>query len=115
MIEIVIMPRFGTGENASLLTADAPRAASSRQAAPHKLAASSLLARDPSIAVGGGWGERLSGSVITYSAPAQLWTRNPLGWTALADGNGHEELPKILQLSRMATPAFMIVLLSTAR
>jgi hypothetical protein len=31
MIEIVIMPRLGTGTNASLLTAAAPRTASSRQ------------------------------------------------------------------------------------
>jgi hypothetical protein len=41
MIEIVIMPRLGTGTNASPLTADAPGAASSGQAAPHPLAASS--------------------------------------------------------------------------
>jgi hypothetical protein len=34
MIEIVIMPRFGTGAKASLLTAGAPRTASSRQPAP---------------------------------------------------------------------------------
>jgi hypothetical protein len=33
MIEIVIMPRFGTGANASILTAEAPTTASSRQAA----------------------------------------------------------------------------------
>src|SRR5438132_322609 len=44
MIEIVIMPRLGTGANASPLTADAPRAASSRQAAPHPLAAQLLHA-----------------------------------------------------------------------
>jgi hypothetical protein len=42
IIESVIMPRFGTGTNgatASPLTADAPWAASSRQAAPPPLAA----------------------------------------------------------------------------
>jgi hypothetical protein len=33
MIEIVIMPRLGTGANASPLTADAPREASFRQVA----------------------------------------------------------------------------------
>jgi hypothetical protein len=33
MIEIVIMPRFGTGANASPLTAEAPMGASSRPAA----------------------------------------------------------------------------------
>jgi hypothetical protein len=41
MIEIVIMPRLGTGTNASALTAGAPGAASPRQAAPHPLAVSS--------------------------------------------------------------------------
>src|SRR6266481_3896670 len=44
MIESVIMPRLGTGTNggtASPLTADAPWAASSRQADHHMLAASS--------------------------------------------------------------------------
>jgi hypothetical protein len=44
MIESVIMPRLGTGTNggtASLLTADAPWEASSRQAGHHMLAASS--------------------------------------------------------------------------
>src|ERR1700730_13053397 len=39
MIEIVIMPRLGTGANVAPLTADAPRAPSSREAAPHPLAA----------------------------------------------------------------------------
>src|SRR5262245_23533744 len=41
MIENVIMPRLGTGANASPLTADVPKAASSGQAALHPLAASS--------------------------------------------------------------------------
>ena len=40
MIESVIMPRLGTGANASPLTAQAPRAASSRQAARQPLVAS---------------------------------------------------------------------------
>src|SRR6202043_1905290 len=66
MIEIVIMPRFGTGANVSPLTADAPRAAS----AAHPLAASSPnLTRG---ARGEGWGECLSGSAVTYPAPAAL-------------------------------------------
>ena len=66
LIEIVIMPRFGTGANVSPLTADAPRAAS----AAHPLAASSPnLTRG---ARGEGWGECLSGSAVTYPAPAAL-------------------------------------------
>ena len=59
MIEIVIMPRFGTGANASPLIAAAPRAASLRQAAPHPHATSypspSLTRRSR----GEGWGECL--------------------------------------------------------
>src|SRR6266851_3699454 len=83
MIEIVIMPRLGTGANASPLTADAPRAA------PHPLAASSPAPGLTRGERGEGWGEGLSGSAITYPARAQLWTRNPSGRVDLADGNDH--------------------------
>ena len=41
MIEIVSMPRLGTGANVSPLTAEAPREASSRPTTPHPLPASS--------------------------------------------------------------------------
>jgi hypothetical protein len=52
MIESVSMPRLGTGTNgatASPFTADAPGAASSRQAAPQPLAASSPFPGLPAI------------------------------------------------------------------
>src|ERR1700731_1689109 len=68
MIEIVIMPRFGTGANASPLTADAPRAASTA----HPLAASYPSPNLTRGARGEGWGECLSGSAVTYPAPAAL-------------------------------------------
>src|SRR5205085_1515186 len=72
MIEIVIMPRLGTGANVSPLIADAPRTASSRQAAPHPHAASFPSPSLTRGAPGEGWGEYLSGSAVTYPAPAAL-------------------------------------------
>jgi hypothetical protein len=49
MIEIVIMPRLGTGTNVSPLTGDAPEAASSRRAAAHPFAASASFPGLPAI------------------------------------------------------------------
>jgi hypothetical protein len=57
MIESVIMPRLGTGANASPLTAEAPRAASSRQAARHPLAGFRSLPGLTRGSRGVGWGE----------------------------------------------------------
>src|SRR3954469_16937334 len=72
MIEIVIMPRLGTGANASPLTADAPRAASCRQSAPHPRAA----AYPYTSCARGAWqevvGDCLSEITVTYPAPAVL-------------------------------------------
>src|SRR6516162_7228826 len=89
MIESVSMPRLGTGANASPLTADAPRAASSSQPAPHPLATSPPSPGLTRGAWGEGWAEGLSGGAITYPARAQLETRNPLGREDLADENDH--------------------------
>ena len=77
MIEIVIMPRLGTGANVSPLTAAAPRAASSRPAAHHTPAASSLpdLTRG---SYGEGSGEGLSGGAKDIQPP-QLWNRDHAG------------------------------------
>jgi hypothetical protein len=57
------MPRLGTGENAPLFTADAPRAASCLRAAPQLLAASS-----PGM-TRGLWGEGFPGSAKRYPTP----------------------------------------------
>src|SRR5215472_8995391 len=84
MIESVSMPRFGTGPNASPLTTDAPRTASSRPAAPHLLAASSHSRSLTRGAREEGWDEGLSGSAVTYPAPAVL-DQNPSGRVDLAD------------------------------
>src|SRR3984893_8721322 len=77
MIEIVIMPRFGTGANVSPLTADAPRAAS----AAHPLAASYPSPNLTRGARGEDWGECLSGLRPILGRARSPTHSRALGWS----------------------------------